>query len=155
MLRLTETRQEVFTAPETMVSCIFITIFAFYHPQLCPDRNGSSTGGHWSRSSQAWWWQFTQYCIYINRKCRRGKSCLCKLGKKKAHALRAKSETCQKEETDFLCWDIAFHILAWFYFPLNISLSFLLYFSKKILAREIAIISVYSGFSTLHDYIAI
>lgn len=119
---MAESRQEKCIAPETMVNCIFITIFAFYHPPLCPDGNRSCTGGRWSRSPWAWWWLFTQNCIYINRKCRRGKSCLCKLGKKKCSCLKSeKWNLTKKEEMVFHCWDIVFHILAWLSFTFNFS----------------------------------
>lgn len=40
--RLTESRQED-GVPETMVNWIFMPIFAFCQPPLCPNRNGSST----------------------------------------------------------------------------------------------------------------
>lgn len=41
------------------------------------------------------------HCSHINRKCKGENPAYVSWAKRNAHALRAKSETCQKEETDF------------------------------------------------------
>lgn len=118
-------------------------------------QNRSSTQGRWSRSSWFWLRQFTQCCIYINRKCSGENPAYVSWAKRNAHALRAKSETCQKEETDFQCWDSVFPILTCFCVYLIYYFSFFSFL--KVFVRNTTLYSTryLPGLFTLYCYIAI
>lgn len=83
----------------------------------------------------AWWRQFTQWCIYINRKCRGENPAYVSWAKRNAHALRAKSETCKKRKQIFTAEIHVHTLLCWSYISFS-SFLFFLYFPPKIVSRS-------------------